>query len=104
MRISDWSSDVCSSDLLGRGDIDMGFEPDVAPAAGGGETLGLDGQQGVFVVAGEEGGDLDDFAYQFAHKTGLLAKMGGTLLPAPPASLTGACDRDRKSTRLNSSH
>src|SRR3546814_14982794 len=77
MRISDWSSDVCSSDL----------------AAGGGETLGLDGQQGVFVVAGEEGGDLDDFAYQFAHKTGLLAKMGGTLLPAPPASLTGACDR-----------
>src|SRR3546814_16710576 len=72
--------------------------------SGGGETLGLDGQQGVFVVAGEEGGDLDDFAYQFAHKTGLLAKMGGTLLPAPPASLTGACDRDRKSTRLNSSH
>src|SRR3546814_4722348 len=27
MRISDWSSDVCSSDLVGHGSSDFGIEP-----------------------------------------------------------------------------
>src|SRR3546814_1306899 len=42
MRISDWSSDVCSSDLLadvGRGDLDHALVIDVDLGAGGGDDL-----------------------------------------------------------------
>src|SRR3546814_2501331 len=80
MRISDWSSDVCSSDLkavLGRGQIGMGAEPDLAPAGGGGKTLGLDGKQRMFLGAGAEGMHLDNFAYQFAPHTSSCEKEIG---------------------------
>src|SRR3546814_14676022 len=34
MRISDWSSDVCSSDLLGSGAREMGLRPSIFVDAG----------------------------------------------------------------------
>src|SRR3546814_18886195 len=39
MRISDWSSDVCSSDLIGGFfDLDKWLDVECAPVAGSGET------------------------------------------------------------------
>src|SRR3546814_14393015 len=34
MRISDWSSDVCSSDLLGRGQHEDGLQEPISPGRG----------------------------------------------------------------------
>src|SRR3546814_723397 len=42
MRISDWSSDVCSSDLGLQGDADPGLRA-AKPAAGAGDCAGLPG-------------------------------------------------------------
>src|SRR3546814_3407660 len=57
MRISDWSSDVCSSDLAGR-------KPQLAPAAGIAvrRTLGIAGQE----RAGPDPGRGDDRATEVA--------------------------------------
>src|SRR3546814_6595278 len=98
MRISDWSSDVCSSDLdlgaFGREALDhpvLGIMPrivDMLDRPGGGETVG--GQQHAVAARQEQ--------------------------PAPPVGADGMAGidmigkieidrrRDRKSTRLNSSH
>src|SRR3546814_2423726 len=71
MRISDWSSDVCSSDLhshrLGLPAVDRLRHPDL------------------------------DADRRLAYRRGLC-------LPAAGLLAVGAEDRDRKSTRLNSSH
>src|SRR3546814_13281758 len=48
MRISDWSSDVCSSDLhglLGAGALHAVVEHDVAERAGGGDAAGAGGDE-----------------------------------------------------------
>src|SRR3546814_3079637 len=76
MRISDWSSDVCSSDLQDRRPQD----------------LGRDGAD-VFV------GDAAVLAYDEGLRHAVDAPIDGD---APVAVGTGP--RDRKSTRLNSSH
>src|SRR3546814_6289474 len=89
MRISDWSSDVCSSDLL------------VAPRGIGadhgmiGEPLakrrGQGAESGQLRHAVEIGGEmLAPKAQLFAQSLLLLDQIGGQV--------------DRKSTRLNSSH
>src|SRR3546814_3642810 len=104
MRISDWSSDVCSSDLLARpagavlarGAVGRAFVAGVAApavaAAQKDEPFALFrqvGEQAAILVVGEDLGPdrhLDD---QFrAARTGAVAPGAG----------------DRKSTRLNSSH
>src|SRR3546814_20082265 len=54
MRISDWSSDVCSSDLLLEADLRMRVE--VAPP--GGDLL-LQGGDAVVVAAGKDRGGRD---------------------------------------------
>src|SRR3546814_7305470 len=104
MRISDWSSDVCSSDLTGRNGAT-------------GEALSL--------VSPEEGGLLNqiqrmlkteivmDTVAGFAPskpirldapipKNGGGQRQGGQRPPGKPAHR--AHGKDRKSTRLNSSH
>ena len=77
--------------VLGRVDIDMRLEPDIGPARGGGETLGLDGQLRIFLIVDDKGVHLDDFAYQFAHHSAPRGKGEGRT--APCRFLRGACDR-----------
>src|SRR3546814_6221414 len=111
MRISDWSSDVCSSDLLfyatpriDNWDLkaEYGFDMAAGPARSAADT--------------DDGGAIDP-----AKVIDITARLDadGTLRWTPPAgrwtvvrfghTTTGhlnvsASDSDRKSTRLNSSH
>src|SRR3546814_8714354 len=113
MRISDWSSDVCSSDLLSLHDLISTGSPDHAAAAIGGDapfiqiyTSGTTGvPKGVVVpvralasfrVYAEFALDLrpDDVFWNSADPGWGYGLYFGVL-----AALT-----DRKSTRLNSSH
>src|SRR3546814_7844120 len=100
MRISDWSSDVCSSDLLDR----------AAPTLSGGEAQRIR-------LAAQLGSNLQGVCYVLDEPTiGLHARDNRILLNAL-AALEGhgntlvvvehdedTIRRDRKSTRLNSSH
>src|SRR3546814_5392783 len=57
MRISDWSSDVCSSDLIGEVGVDAGPHP--APAGGDADGLAvvqqrLEGRLELIVEVGEQ--------------------------------------------------
>src|SRR3546814_1276325 len=100
MRISDWSSDVCSSDLLARNDVldaiedvhylearqdTLQWQRDQADVRGGAEQALLDAQRATFALdAKARREDLDALE--------LRAPNDGVLM------------LDRKSTRLNSSH
>src|SRR3546814_8472626 len=79
MRISDWSSDVCSSDLFKKCAACHTITP------GGANGIGPN----IHGIFGKPHGHLPTFQYSDALK-----------------SVPGAWDwdRDRKSTRLNSSH
>src|SRR3546814_2262040 len=99
MRISDWSSDVCSSDLLGQGHLGNGGQDILAKRPrqhiGSGAITWLRP-----LPRGLSQGErsLADTVLQ-AHKTVFPN------LHAPNASGLGWRARlDRKSTRLNSSH
>src|SRR3546814_2482821 len=101
MRISDWSSDVCSSDLgLAIGDARKGRRRHAAPAREGLEHAvqhRLDG--GEDVVLGDEAHlevELVELARRAVGAAVLVAKAG--------RDLAVAVEADRKSTRLNSSH
>src|SRR3546814_8702707 len=115
MRISDWSSDVCSSDLAG------------------GKEAACD-ESGVQVCSGkgQAGGEAAAFAQRLVAAAGFERRLKGSvglflrglallLIPVPrcrrlvvgPAPLDAPLDlgraiqgaaEDRKSTRLNSSH
>src|SRR3546814_462764 len=103
MRISDWSSDVCSSDLKRQGVEDAGEPPHYHGhrerlrerlLQRGGASL-ADYEVLEFLLFGARTrGDMKPLA------KALLARFGsiGRVLTADPAAL------DRKSTRLNSSH
>src|SRR3546814_2606479 len=107
MRISDWSSDVCSSDLLKNAE---------RPALLVGETVL--GAEGGFAAALKLAADLklvrDDWnGFNIVHTA--ASRMGALMLgfttpgglPAIAAkaeSLKALFVLDRKSTRLNSSH
>src|SRR3546814_3335381 len=112
MRISDWSSDVCSSDLADRGlRVDLpgaGLADDEVRAAlhAGGVAHGL--AQGVVLALGQ--GEFLDQAH-----VGVLQRFGGggdLLQRSVAVAVEGAAEfgeaglecLDRKSTRLNSSH
>src|SRR3546814_9302557 len=103
MRISDWSSDVCSSDLLtveeGRAGSHQGkgwegFTDHVV------ETLNREREGLVFLLWGA-----------YAQKKGAVIdprrhRVLKTTHPSPLSAHRGflGCGQDRKSTRLNSSH
>src|SRR3546814_2894869 len=104
MRISDWSSDVCSSDLLsgndailifsvGGGDAERNISVNLIRAIDMAKRCGAK----VFGIVG--------------RATGYTARMGDivVVIPAPnPEHITPLSEAfqavDRKSTRLNSSH
>src|SRR3546814_1674831 len=121
MRISDWSSDVCSSDLMEpfgptaslvfevRRDLverrhGLGEEVDGTARVGG----GLGGEESQHVVVAEPGRLLGwarpcDEATVFGQQRGLDAALGGDEVEAVADEHEGGAG-DRKSTRLNSSH
>src|SRR3546814_8023531 len=102
MRISDWSSDVCSSDLVGRRRYEdsygrvwylrrLGAEQDRTEA-------GIAGARRSFLL----GGGLADWqAARLGSVEGNHQLLRGR---APLSSRNNSARPDRKSTRLNSSH
>src|SRR3546814_3400642 len=102
MRISDWSSDVCSSDLHHLGG---GLEPDAAALAQriGGAALPVHGVRLVDLTEPSRKDSLMTAEREFT--TGRRSTAPRTAsdtaahMPRPPPAA-----QDRKSTRLNSSH
>src|SRR3546814_2840579 len=95
MRISDWSSDVCSSDLVGA---------DGELAAPGRAPSQADAQARPLLLAGRVDDLADDVC---AESTVGAADRQGLAVPAVGQAghvAAGHQLRDRKSTRLNSSH
>src|SRR3546814_2077264 len=97
MRISDWSSDVCSSDLLEHASLDGGARADLVDA----QNLVADHPKADLhhrELAGP--GDLEQRQMLRLGSFGGNAEFAATQLRIPfLAQLL-----DRKSTRLNSSH
>src|SRR3546814_4644875 len=116
MRISDWSSDVCSSDLddlfgapLDQAKIDFENE--------GGETYicGNPPYKGTKNQSATEKDDLKNLFGRFTKRSGTLDYVSGWFLKAALyttstradfafVTTNSICQGDRKSTRLNSSH
>src|SRR3546814_4019409 len=102
MRISDWSSDVCSSDLVtARGKVvrDLSTQPDVQ-----GKTVHLTIDAGLQeYVARRMGRESGAAVVIDCHNGDILAFVS---MPSfdPNSFSDGISTRDRKSTRLNSSH
>src|SRR3546814_5626364 len=108
MRISDWSSDVCSSDLLGVVAVPRGTEDGSADLEG----MGLPDPSPV-VVGGRPpmGGEVDAEAFSYLFDDRVRLVLEGELgleglrdAPGEERLLGLRRERDRKSTRLNSSH
>src|SRR3546814_1665206 len=104
MRISDWSSDVCSSDLAAGGSA-----PTPAAAAGGTE---LPSRSAGATDKGERV-KASPLAKRLADEKGIDLKTltgsgpGGRIVKADlegASAAAAAAPADRKSTRLNSSH
>src|SRR3546814_5991703 len=105
MRISDWSSDVCSSDLMPRNDVakldELIKERIRIPKAGALFRLG----DKVEAVYGLRSGSIKT---QLEDSLGQV-QITGFLLPGEIIGMDGLLEntqtsQDRKSTRLNSSH
>src|SRR3546814_8216812 len=99
MRISDWSSDVCSSDLLGRADRAQPFEEMVAHPVGHEARGERQAQHAALLV--------EPVVLERAQPA--LKGAAAELVAQPRAylrpDLLGRFAKvDRKSTRLNSSH
>src|SRR3546814_8971513 len=109
MRISDWSSDVCSSDLADLVDVDLGLFSD---ALKGKNIRGrVDGSRFVpyYGRAAIERGALADRGLEIAWAADaaeffFLQIQGSGRLRLPDGSILRIGYDRRKSTRLNSSH
>src|SRR3546814_2666856 len=112
MRISDWSSDVCSSDLVADIGINNGLLLGPRLDIGDFAALAVETQiDGVPVGSGRAIDVLDgpwgalDFLVDL-HRRGVIELKPGQWISA--GAITGvhpiAIGQDRKSTRLNSSH
>src|SRR3546814_6243343 len=106
MRISDWSSDVCSSDLL-VGDLEERRADGADRLAQGnrGDEAELRGFGQAALGPRDEGGEEVAF---LARPLPALAPVAGSLAARPHQGAVLGPGRgealDRKSTRLNSSH
>src|SRR3546814_7018159 len=91
MRISDWSSDVCSSDLTNKGQYRL-----LRFLTEGKDNVLLlgDDDQLIFAWRGADSSYVVDFETQWPN--GQVASLKTNYRNAPEV--------DRKSTRLNSSH
>src|SRR3546814_7107479 len=97
MRISDWSSDVCSSDLKPVAILNLGGVANITFIGEDGELIAFD--------TGMASALIDNWVQEEGNATfdagGALAGQGRI----DEAILTSMLDQpDRKSTRLNSSH
>src|SRR3546814_8122415 len=106
MRISDWSSDVCSSDLAN----DRAVAEARAAVNAGATTIELTGDATGITIGGEP---LTPNSPRTLTGETQIALGGGVLVIRPPATAASAEARlaellerqeDRKRTRLNSSH
>src|SRR3546814_8390753 len=107
MRISDWSSDLCSSDLVERGQV---------LAKPGSITPHTYFEAEVYVLSKDEGGRhtpffkgyRPQFYFRTTDITGAVTLPEGTEMVMPGDNVKMAVTLinpvDRKSTRLNSSH
>src|SRR3546814_4566389 len=115
MRISDWSSDVCSSDLLIFAKSGLAFQR--SRANRNGELAPLYGVPGLAFQRSRA--NRNDIRGQVAMPTGLAFQRSranrnlptivivadfGLAFQRSRANRNGNLSRDRKSTRLNSSH
>src|SRR3546814_4670503 len=116
MRISDWSSDVCSSDLFGRQHVERKF----AAVVVGGEGAAVDGDRVELRTETANRHEASFATIALDRHTGDALKRFGDILVGQLAHVLGddriddrdilalQVDRgalaDRKSTRLNSSH
>src|SRR3546814_9022051 len=103
MRISDWSSDVCSSDLQApRSRINAQLTRDVGRHRRYGHTQRLLPGLLAFLLigAGEIIALIIAETAEFLFGRALADNDGDSL----PLAVSDQFDRDRKSTRLNSSH
>src|SRR3546814_3621366 len=104
MRISYWSSDVCSSDLLDEGGMTKGVKAEPARAEG---ELGLALQPRRIDIGEDEAAGNRPFAGRAGMLEDVKVGLGeakGAWQPHGSRSYTKRRLRDRKSTRLNSSH
>src|SRR3546814_2614612 len=104
MRISDWSSDVCSSDLCGPWPAALRFHPRVWTVKP--DPLPGDAHHEAPValpalVACVTSGD---FRFLAVHRIFLGGDPAGSGRVVQAPSLPERARKDRKSTRLNSSH
>src|SRR3546814_3803760 len=100
MRISDWSSDVCSSDLTDASALRK-LMADYQPLAASSAARKLSALRQFFAFLLDEGERADNPALDIARPA--------TRRPLPRILTHGDVERlfeqaDRKSTRLNSSH
>src|SRR3546814_3839972 len=104
MRISDWSSDVCSSDLL---EIrrSFTFKQDVAKAPDPSQKRGWGRCQCGRSSAFNRSGGIDDATrLRLCEKNVIRFHETSAGLVSPLRLAEASMSRDRKSTRLNSSH
>src|SRR3546814_2051754 len=101
MRISDWSSDVCSSDLLGHLAALDGRDADFFEIVGEFDQRGIAVELAAMLEAASPGEDRRDRVGR-----GRLALLVHSVVARDRAVRGLGFDRlaDRKSTRLNSSH
>src|SRR3546814_4488800 len=110
MRISDWSSDVCSSDLA-RIDLETerAIDAEVVPVGDKDEGTPVRGR----AEAGDDGGPIGgDLKPVEALEVGGVAELRAILVSGRAAEVDDVGHgllllrdhKDRKSTRLNSSH
>src|SRR3546814_6141270 len=98
MRISDWSSDVCSSDLLGPLTLSTAPYP--------GFATDMQAQFMAMLCKADGASVLTEtiFENRYMHVPE-LARMGADIQVRGRTAVVRGVDRiDRKSTRLNSSH
>src|SRR3546814_7940451 len=104
MRISDWSSDVCSSDLF----VTEVFRLRSIDAASALETLRPLVSKDGSVTANRAGNSLvvADYADNIVRIRQVIARIDRDMASTQTVMLknAGAREIDRKSTRLNSSH
>src|SRR3546814_2363351 len=107
MRISDWSSDVCSSDLVGAwsGSANVDIGPDTRSLNANGSYVANRADLSLaHTTAYSTQTDSISDQRTSLRVASSLAFAGGSFAVGRPISDGFAIIRDRKSTRLNSSH